>query len=65
MGKKYGVKATERWYEHKVVSVIEIDIVEILWDVCIQVDRQTEHWKSDVMVMEDTTNTSRTSQNVG
>ena len=52
-------------YEHKVVSVTEIDIVEILWDVCIQVDRQTEHWKSDVMVMEDTTNTSRTSQNVG
>ena len=36
--KKYGVKVGERWYEHKVESVIENDIVKILWDVCTQVD---------------------------
>ena len=33
--KKYGVKVRERWYEHNVESVIENDIVKILWDVCI------------------------------
>ena len=28
--KKHGVKVCERWYEHKVESVIENDIVKIL-----------------------------------
>ena len=50
--KKYGVKACERWYEHKVESVIENYIVKILRDVCIQVDRQIEHRRPDIVVME-------------
>ena len=54
--KKYGVKVCERWYEHKVESVIENDIVKILWDVCIQVDRQIEHRRPDIVVMEKNTN---------
>ena len=37
--KKYGVKVCERWYENKIESVIRNDIVKILWDVFIQVDR--------------------------
>ena len=53
--KKYGVKACERWYEHKVESVIEKDIVKILWDVCIQVDRQIEHRRPNIVVMENNT----------
>ena len=53
--KKYGVKVCERWYEHKVESVIEKDIVKILWDVCIQVDRQIEHRRPDIVVMEKNT----------
>ena len=52
LSKKYGVKVCERWYEHKVESVIENDIVKILWDVCIQVHSQIEHWRSDIVVME-------------
>ena len=40
---KNGVKACERRYEHKVECVIENDIAKILWDICIQVDRQIEH----------------------
>ena len=39
LSKKYGVKVYERWYEHKVESVIENHIVKILLDVCIQVDK--------------------------
>ena len=54
--KKYGVKVCERWYEHKVESVVENDIVKILWNVCIQVDRQIEHRRSDIVVMEKNTN---------
>ena len=50
--KKYGVKVCEKWYEHKVESVIKNYIVIILWNVCIQVDRQIEHWRPDTVVME-------------
>ena len=45
----------ERWYEHKIESVIENDIMKILWDVCIQMDRQTEHQRQDIVVMEKNT----------
>ena len=54
--KKYGGKVYERWYEHKVESVIENDIVKFLWDVCIQVDRQIEYRRLDIVVMEKNTN---------
>ena len=40
----------------KLESVIEYDIVKILWDVFIQVDRQIEHWRPDNVVMEKNTN---------
>ena len=53
---KYGVKVCERWYEHKVESVIENDIVKILWDICIQLDRQIEHRRPDTVVIEKNTN---------
>ena len=53
--KKYGVKVCERWYEHKIESVIENDIMKILWDVCIQMDRQIEHQRQDIVVMEKNT----------
>ena len=53
--KKYGVKVCERWHEHKVECIIEKDIVKILWDVCIQVDRQIENRRSDIVVMEKNT----------
>ena len=49
--KRYGVKACERWYEHKGESVIENDIVKILcssgW-----INRTSE---TDIVVMEKTT----------
>ena len=53
--KKYGVKVCEKWYEHKIQSVIENDIMKILWDDCIQMDRQTEHQRQDIVVMEKNT----------
>ena len=53
--KKYGVKVCERWYEHKVESVIENDFVKILWDVCIHVDRQKEYRRPNIVVMEKNT----------
>ena len=56
MQEVWRVKMCERWYEHKVESVIENDIVKILWDVCIPVDRQIEHQRPDIVVMEKNTN---------
>ena len=53
--KEYGVRICERWYEHNVESLVENDIVKILWDVCIQVNRQLEHRRPDIVVMEKTT----------
>ena len=50
-----------RWYERKVEPVIEndiCDIVKMLWDVCIQVDRKIEHRKPHIVVMEKTTSKS-------
>ena len=54
--KKYGVKVCQRKYKHKVDSVIENDIAKILWDVCIQVDRQIEHRRPVIVVVEKNTN---------
>ena len=53
--KKYGIKKCERWYEHKVEQVIENNIVKIIWDVCIQVDKQIKHQRADIVVAEDNT----------
>ena len=53
--KKYGVKVCERWCENKVECVIENDIVNILWDVYMQVDKQIENRRPDIMVMEKNT----------
>ena len=53
--KKFVVKVCERWYEHKVECVIENDIVKILWDVCIQVDRQIKYRRPDIVVMKKNT----------
>ena len=54
--KKYGVKVCERWYEHKVGSVIKNDMVKIRWDVCSQVDTQIEYKRPDIVVMAKNTN---------
>ena len=53
--KKYGKNVCKRWYEYKGESVLENDIVKILWDVCIEVDRQIENRRSDIVVMEKNT----------
>ena len=53
--KKYRARVCERWCKHKVESVIENNTVKILWDLCIQVDRQMKYWRPDIVVMEKTT----------
>ena len=50
--KKYDIKVTEKWYQHKVESVMENEVVKILWDVRIQVDREMEHYRPDIVVVE-------------
>ena len=41
------MKVCERWYKRKIESAIENCIVKILWNVCIEVDRQIEHRRPD------------------
>ena len=56
--KKYREEVCQKWYEHKVKSAIENGIVKMLWDVFIQVDRQIEHRRPDILVTEKNTNKS-------
>ena len=54
--KKYGANVCKWRYKYKIESVVENDIVKSLWDICIQVDRQREHRRPDIAVMEKNTN---------
>ena len=56
--KKYREEVCQKCYEHKVKSAIENGIVKMLWDVCIQVDRQIKHRRPDILVTEKNTNKS-------
>ena len=38
LGLMQEVSSKSMWYKHMVESIIENDIMKILWDVCIQVN---------------------------
>ena len=42
--RKYGLEVSKKWYQHKVDSVVENEVVKIiLWDFNIQTDREIKH----------------------
>ena len=63
LGLMQEIKVCEMWYKHKVCTndiekniSLKNDIVKILWDVCIQLDRQIKHRRPDIAVIEKNTN---------
>ena len=50
--KKYNLERKEKWYEHEPESVMENDVVKILWDVNIQCDHVIQARRPDIVVIE-------------
>ena len=48
---KFSLDRAERWYEHQPEGVVENDEVKLLWDFKIQCDRDIEHHKPDIVVV--------------
>ena len=48
--KEYGVKCSDKWYEHSPKSVEENEEVKLLWDFTIQIDREIHHRRPDIVI---------------
>jgi hypothetical protein len=55
--RKFGIEVTEKWYQHQPEAVVENEQVKILWDFMIQCDRDIEHRKPDIVVVNKEANT--------
>ena len=55
--RKFDVDVTEKWYQHQPERVVENEKVKILWDFMIQCDREIEHRRPDIVVVNKETNT--------
>ena len=53
----YGIKASNRWYEHETPPVTENEKVTILWDFSIQTDRTIKANRPDIVIKDKTTKT--------
>ena len=49
---KWGFESAERWYNHKPECVLENDDCKMLWDFPIQTDKEMEHNKPDITVVD-------------
>ena len=54
--RKYGFAVSEKWYQHKVESVMENENAKILWDFNVQTDRVIEHRRPDIILIKKETN---------
>ena len=54
---KFGFEFSQNWWEHKPDTTLENDKAKILWDFLFQTDRQIEHRKPDIVVLDKTKNT--------
>ena len=50
--RKYGLAASERWYEHQPETVIENDSCKLLWDFSIQTDHVIQARRPDVILID-------------
>lgn len=51
MCQKYGVKCTEKWYEHKPMPVAENTELKCMWDMTIYTDRHLQHNRPDITLV--------------
>ena len=50
--RKYGLAASERWYEHQPDTVAENDSCKLLWDFNVRTDRVIQARRSDVILVD-------------
>ena len=50
--RKYGLAASERWYEHQPETVTENDSYKLLWDFSIQTDHVIQARRPDVILID-------------
>ena len=48
--KKYGLPASEKWYDHRIETVMENEEVTVMWDMKIQTDKEIEHCRPDIVI---------------
>lgn len=48
--REYGIKTTEKWFEHKPDPVVESEEITLIWDSQIQTDRFIKANKPDIVV---------------
>ena len=49
--KRYGIKVTAKWYEHKPEAVVENDQCKVLWDFLVQTDHVIGARRPDMIVI--------------
>lgn len=50
--KRFDIKVSDKWYDHKAEAVTENENVKILWDFNIQTDRVIEARRPDIVVVD-------------
>ena len=53
--KKYGMKCSDKWYEHIPEEVTENSEVELYWDLTIRTDRTVKYNRPDVILVDKAT----------
>ena len=48
--KKYGLPASEKWYDHRIETVMENEEVTVMWDMKIHTDKEIEHCRPDIFI---------------
>ena len=51
--KKLEIECEDEWFSHQLESVLENDKCKILWDFLIQTDKEIQHRRPDILVIEE------------
>ena len=52
MCKKFEVECEEKWFSHQPELVLENGKCKILWDFVVETDKEIEHWRPDIVVID-------------
>ena len=50
--KKFEIECEDRWFLYQQYPVVENDKCKILWGFAIQTDKEIEHWRPDIVVID-------------
>ena len=50
--KKFEIECEDKWFSHQPEPVLENEKCKILWDLAIQTDKEIEHRRPDIVVID-------------